>query len=56
MESSGSRFVGPKPMKFKHSINCHECLFSIVPPLEHGHFALAQTIESLKIGKASYIV
>ena len=47
-------------MKFKHFLNCHECLFSIVPPLditfENGHFTLAQTIESLKIGKSSYIV
>ena len=67
VESSKSRFVGPKTMSFQAFFglsrmlhwrvkNVSLLLYSIISPLishfEHGRFTLAQSIESLKIGQA----
>ena len=67
VESSKSRFVGPKTMSFQAFFglswmlhwsvkNVSLLLYSIISLLishfEHGRFTLAQSIESLKIGQA----
>lgn len=46
----------PSQWAFKHSLACGECSFvwyhsPLMSHLEHGHVTLAQTIESLKIGR-----